>query len=353
MVEIDDVVGMKKVDASGLLPLTVRFPEQVEEAMGIAKRALENFSYQPEKIVICGMGGSAIGGDITAAWAFNKARVPIVVLRDYFLPAFCDENTLVIAASYSGNTEETLSAFDDAIYRKCKIVSISSGGLLEKRAKENGVLHIKIPSGMPPRGATAYMLVPQLMILEAGGIAACEAELKETVEVCRVLRENLKPETPSGRNQAKIIARKILGTIPNILGMGISAPIAKRWRTQINENSKMIAREDVFPELNHNDTVGWSGDPQPERFSVIILRHHGEFGRNRMRIEITKDLVLKRAREIIEVWASGKTDLTKMLSLMYIGDFVSIYIAMLRDIDPTPVPVIENLKKLLAEKREE
>ncbi|MEM4293672.1 MAG: bifunctional phosphoglucose/phosphomannose isomerase [Thermoplasmata archaeon] len=352
MVDMDDVEGMKKVDISGLLPLTVRFPEQIEEAMDIAMHSLAGFSYKPEKIVICGMGGSAIGGDITAAWAFDKARVPIFVVRDYFLPAFSDENTLVIAASYSGNTEETISGFEDALRRKCKVVTISSGGLLEKKAKENGVLHIKIPSGMPPRGATAYMLVPQLLILEACGIAPCGEELKESVEVCKGLRENLRPETPVEKNQAKIIAKKILGSIPNVFGMGISAPIAKRWRTQINENSKMIAREDVFPELNHNDTVGWSGDPMPERFSVIILRHRGEFERNRMRIEITKELVLKRSREIIEVWATGASDLAKMLSLMYIGDFVSIYLAMLRDIDPTPVPVIENLKKLLAERRE-
>lgn len=352
MVDLDDIEGMRKVDFSGLLPLTVQFPEQIEEAMKIAKRSLENFSCMVDKIVICGMGGSAIGGDITAAWAFNKSRIPIFVLRDYFLPAFCDEKTLVITASYSGNTEETISAFDDALQKKSKIVAISSGGRLEKKAKENYVLHIKIPSGMPPRGATAYMLVPQLLILDAGGIASCESELKETVEVCRFLKENLKPDVPSERNQAKTIAKEIFDTIPNIFGMGISAPIAKRWRTQINENSKMIAREDVFPELNHNDTVGWSGDPQPERFSVIILRHHGEFERNRMRIEITKDLVLKRSRKIIEVWAMGDTDLAKMLSLLYVGDFVSIYLAMLRDIDPTPVPVIENLKKLLAEKRE-
>ncbi|MEM4309079.1 MAG: bifunctional phosphoglucose/phosphomannose isomerase [Thermoplasmata archaeon] len=352
MVDLDDIDGMRKVDRSGLLPLTAQFSEQIEEAKEIAKKTLENFSCRADKIVICGMGGSAIGGDITAAWAFNKSKIPIFVLRDYFLPAFCDENTLVITASYSGNTAETLSAFDDALRRKSKIVAISSGGILEKKARENDVLHIKIPSGMPPRGATAYMLVPQLLILDAGGIASCEEELEETVEVCRALKENLKPDVPSERNQAKIIAKKVLGTIPNIFGMGISAPIAKRWRTQINENSKMIAREDVFPELNHNDTVGWSGDPLPERFSVVILRHHGEFERNRMRIEITKELVLKRSREIIEVWATGASDLAKMLSLMYIGDFVSIYLAMLRDIDPTPVPVIENLKKLLAEKRE-
>lgn len=352
MVDIDDVEGMRKVDASGLLPLTLRFPEQIEEALEIGRKALFEFSYKPEKIVICGMGGSAIGGDITAAWALDKAKVPIFVLRDYLLPAFCDEKTLVIAASYSGNTEETISGYEDALRKKCMVVTVSSGGILERKAKENGTLHIKIPSGMPPRGATAYMLVPQLLILEACGIASCEEELKESVEVCKLLRENLKPETPSEINQSKIIAKKVLGTIPNIFGMGITAPIAKRWRTQINENSKMIAREDVFPELNHNDTVGWSGDPLPERFSVIILRHKGEFERNRMRIEITKELVLKKAREIIEVWASGETALAKMLSLMYIGDFVSIYIAMLRDIDPTPVPVIENLKKLLAEKRD-
>ncbi len=352
MVDIDDVAEMRRIDKSGLLTLTEHFPEQLEEAGNIARKALQDFNFRPKNIVICGMGGSAIGGDIVATWALDKAEIPIFVVRDYFIPAFSDEHTLVIAASYSGNTEETISAFNDALAKRAKIVSISSGGILEKISVANGVPHIKIPSGMPPRGATAYMLVPQLLVLGAVANLDVERELEESIDVCRRERENLKADTPLEINLSKRIAKKLIGSIPNIFGMGISAPIAKRWRTQLNENSKIIAREDVFPEMNHNDTVGWSGDPKPERFTAGLLRHKQEFERNRMRIELTKNLVLNRAKEIIEVWGEGETDLSKMLSLMYVGDFVSIYIAMLRDIDPTPVPVIENLKKLLAEKKE-
>jgi glucose/mannose-6-phosphate isomerase len=351
MVDIDNLNEMRRIDTSGLLGLTERFPEQLKEASQIAEKKLSGFSCEPENIIICGMGGSAIGGDIVSAWAWEKYGVPVIVNRDYTLPAFCKQKSLVITASYSGNTEETISAYDEAIKRGARVVAISSGGLLEKKAVADGVLHIKIPAGMPPRGATAYMLVPQLLILGAIGVQECTSEIEESIAVCRKQKEALCGENPTDRNPAKAIAKRIVNTVPNIFGNGISAPIAKRWRTQLNENSKMIAREDVFPEMNHNDTVGWSGDAQPQRFSVVILRHKYEFERNKMRIELTKSLVLNRANTVIEVWGEGVSRLANMLSLMHVGDFVSVYIALLRDIDPTPVPVIEQLKKLLAEKK--
>lgn len=352
---LDDFDEKRKIDSTNMLQITAAFPDDILDALD----CMNNFRLPRKKsvienIVIAGMGGSAIGGDIIQSFFNETYERPIFVVRDYKLPAFVNERSLVITASYSGETEETLSAFNDALQKKATIVGISSGGTLEQLCKKQNTVYIKIPGGRAPRCATAYMFIPQFVIVSMLCDYNYKKEIENTRKILYDLREKLIADVPANKNPAKKIAMDIYNSFPVIYGNGIIAPIAKRWRTQFNENSKILARDDVFPELNHNDIVGWSGDNFPERFTVILLRDKTEYENLRIkkRIEISKSLVLKKSKKVIEVYAHGNTKLARMLSLMYIGDFVSIYLALLRGIDPYPVEVINKLKEMLGKPKE-
>jgi glucose/mannose-6-phosphate isomerase len=250
---------------------------------------------------------------------------------------------LVFIISYSGNTEESISAFLDGIKRGCKLIALSSNGILEKLSEKYNIPFIKIPAGYQPREAIAWLLFPIGKILEAQGLF--KLDIKECLTVLKKLSLKLTARSAK-ENPARKIALKLnsLGKIPIIYGHTYLLPVAKRWATQLNENSKLIAFSSSFPEMTHNEIVGLNNNSHRDKFVHILLRAENENKRLRKRIELTKKLVL---RNNLEIYAEGKTTLAKILSLLYIGDFVSFYLAVLRKVDPVPVKIIEKLKFLL------
>jgi glucose/mannose-6-phosphate isomerase len=351
---VNDIEKITRVDKANMLDGLARFPEQIKESLAIAE-ATERFNFiKIDNVIIVGMGASAISGDIMASLFRDKLDVPIVVNREYDLPKWVNKDTLVICISYSGNTDETISSFKIAYQKKCKIICISTGGKLQDLAEKRKVPFVKIPAGIQPRAATAYLLFPSIIFLKKIGLlkTVIDADIEETIAVTQDFVAMNNKAVPEENNQAKQLAKKIFNTIPQIYGWGIYTPIAKRWRHQLNENSKVIARTDVVPECNHNDIVGWSANPGiSKQFSCVLIRDKDEeIIDMTTRFSFMHDLFRNTAGNIVEVSPKGKSQLAKMMYLMCLGDFTSCYLAVLRGIDPSPVDIITELKKRLAEK---
>jgi glucose/mannose-6-phosphate isomerase len=351
---VNDIEKITSVDKANMLDGLARFPEQIKEALAIAE-TIERFNFMKiDNVIIAGMGASAISGDIMASLFRDKIDVPLVVNREYDLPKWVNKDTLVICISYSGNTDETLSSFKIASQKKCKIICISTGGKLQDLAEKREVPFVKIPAGIQPRAATAYLLFPSIMFLKKIGLlkAAIETDIEETIAVTQEFVNVNKKTAAEENNLARQLAKKIHGTIPQIYGWGIYTPISIRWRHQFNENSKVIARTDLVPECNHNDVVGWSGNPEiSKQFSCVLFRDKDEESIDMTtRLNFMRDLFHNTAGNVIEVSPKGKSQLAKMMYLMCLGDFTSCYLAVLRGVDPSPVDIITELKKRLAEK---
>jgi glucose/mannose-6-phosphate isomerase len=332
-----------------MLSFSVQAPKHYHKAAEISEKIAVNYP-KPDNIIVAGMGGSAIGGELLKDYARSQAPVPIEASKDYTLPAYADSKTLVLVVSYSGDTEESLSAFLDAQRRKCMVYCVTSGGSLLEFAEKLNVPHLHIPAGMPPRAASPYLLVPQLVLLEKMGLVSRVSEgLRDASRnLEKISRENA-PEKPAESNPAKLLASRINGTVPVVYGFGIYRGVAQRWKQQFNENAKVPAKWEVFPELDHNEIVGWEKAGSLNRhFSTVFLRDKNEPIEVRSRIEITKTLMPKDSKQF-EVWSQGKTTLAKMLSTILVGDFTSVYLAVLRNVDPTPVQTIVTLKQKLAE----
>lgn len=350
----NDIERITTVDKANMLDGLARFPEQIKESLAIAE-ATERFNFMKiDNIVVAGMGASAISGDIMASLFRDKIDVPLVVNREYDLPKWVNKDTLVICISYSGNTDETLSSFKIAHQKKCKIICISTGGKLQEFAEKRTVPFVKIPSGIQPRAATAYLLFPSIIFLKKIGLlkTTIDADIQETLTVTQDFVTMNNKTVPEENNQAKQLARKFFTTIPQVYGWGVYTPIAIRWRHQLNENSKVIARTDLVPDCNHNDIVGWSANPEiSKQFSCVLFRDKEEETIDMaVRLNFMRDLFRNTAANVIEVSPKGKSHLAKMMYLMCLGDFTSCYLAVLRGIDPSPVDIITELKKRLAEK---
>ncbi len=337
---LDNIHEMKKVDTEGMLDIIEKFPEQIEEGIAIGKDAKIDFSFNGKNVIIVGMGGSAISGEIIASLAKDECALPIFIMRDYSLPSFVNEETLFIALSYSGNTEETLSCFLRAVQKGCKIIAISSGGKLEEMARD-GHCHIKIPPNMQPRAAIAYLLFPLITVLERFGLIK-EHEREKIIPQARILRERIKQDFPTKNNEAKQLATKIKGT-PLIYASGFLSPVAKRWRQQFNENAKMMAFDFFLPEANHNEIMAWEHEIRGD-YTCIFLRHKNEDEKIKKRFDFMKKVYGKKAH-IIEVFADGKDKLAQLIHALYLGDYVSTYLALAREVDPTPVSLIQQLKR--------
>jgi glucose/mannose-6-phosphate isomerase len=296
------------------------------------------------------MGGSAIGGDLVRSLAESEARVPVLVNRDYGLPAFVDDRTLVIASSYSGNTEETLSAFEPALKTGAKKLVMTTGGRLQAIAEENNIPVFKIDYKAQPRAALGFSFLPTLGCLQKlGFLSDKSADVAETVQVLEALSAKLDETSPLAGNPAKQLAQRLYGCLTVIYGAGILAETAHRWKTQVNENGKAWAFYEVFPELNHNATVGY---PFPEelasRIRVILLRAPSLNQRVQLRYEVTCELLDRAgiAHEFVD--SEGSSLLSQMMSLVLFGDFASYYLAILYRVDPSPVEVINYLKERLS-----
>jgi glucose/mannose-6-phosphate isomerase len=343
---LDDPEKIKKVDRGNMLRFCVEAPRHYNEASRLAKAITIDYP-KPQTIIVAGMGGSAIGGELLKDWARDKIAVPVEVCREYSLPEYANKNTLVFVVSYSGETEETLSVFLDAVKRKCMSVCISSGGSLKEFAEKLNVPHLRIPSEMAPRASLPYLFTPLIINLEKIGLASnVSLEVSETVKILRQVCDLNSPEKPLSDNFSKELATSICGSIPVAYGFGIYRAVAQRLKTQFNENSKVPAKWEYFPELNHNEIVGWEEtNGLAKHFSLILIRDGDEPEIMRQRIEATKELLSKKSSKISEIKSVGKSQLAKMSSVICMGDFTSVYLAVVRGIDPTPVKSIALLKE--------
>lgn len=289
------------------------------------------------QVVVLGMGGSAIGGALAAALVADECPVPILCIGGYDLPACAGPETLVVGSSYSGKTEETLSAFAQAVERNCPMVVIATGGDLASIAEEKGIPLLRFSPCLAPRAAIGYSLMLLLGILwRAGLIRDPGDDLDEAIAVLEDWQRELRPETPTVRNPAKRLAGQLIGRLPVVYGAGFLAPVARRWKGQFNENAKQWAIWEEMPELNHNAVVGFGlPDGVRERASVLMLRSNLDHPRVRARWEITRELLLQEGIAPDEIWGRGKSKLAQMLSLIHFRDYMSLYLAMLNGADPT------------------
>jgi glucose/mannose-6-phosphate isomerase len=338
-----------KLDPSGMREHIRTFYEQVEEAVAIGRK------FQPKtgaknisRIVLAGMGGSAIGGDLLRTYLGPQVRVPLIVNRHYTLPAFVDRETLVIISSYSGNTEETLSAYGQAVAQKASVLCITSGGAVAERAKELKHPTIIIPGGMQPRAALGYSFFPLLYALGSMGYFELnQHEVDETITVLKTLSGESIDMTD--RNRPFSIAKRLHGK-PVIVwsSSDLLEAVGVRWRGQINENAKHGAYSALFPELNHNEIVGWEHPAELLRqFVIVLLKDRDDHTRVMQRMAITREVIGTTADAIIDVTPSGEGRLARMFSMIHTGDWVSFYLAMLNEADPTPVERIQYLKREL------
>lgn len=282
--------------------------------------------------------------------AGSHLRLPLIVNRDYDLPGFLDSSVLVFACSYSGNTEETLSSYGQARRAHASIICITSGGRLEQMAKADGFPALLIPPGLPPRAALGHSLITLMAAMHALGlIPNIDEPVAETIELLKLLRSRYGVENPETANRAKTIASSLHGKIIAIYGSsGITEGAAYRWRTQIAENAKNLAFHHVLPEMNHNELVGWVYPQDILRaVGVVLLRDKGDHAQVQRRFDLTRGMIEGKAGVVHEVWSAGNAVLARLMSLIYLGDFVSLYVAYLNGVDPTPVQVIESLKRQL------
>jgi glucose/mannose-6-phosphate isomerase len=345
---------MKKIDKSDMLGLLLDFPLQCKAAVDIAGKAKILFEKRDfNKIVFAGLGGSAIGADLVRSYLHFESKIPIMVLREYELPAYVDSSTLVFISSYSGNTEETLASYADAIKKKATIIVISSGGKLKELAQKDKITFIEIPTGLPPRCSLGYLgLIPLLVLAKLGLAQDAELFINQAVSLLQDLRDrSLNPEIPQKDNIAKRVAVKLCNKFGVVYSASVHFDVcAIRLRGQIAENSKALASSHLFPEMNHNEIVGWQ-EPKKlfKNFLVLMLRDAKMHPRVSLRMDITRDILYKQGVEVIEIWSRGEGLLSRMLSLIYIGDFISYYLSILYGIDPTPVERVTYLKNKLAQ----
>ncbi len=347
---LDNFEEIRRIDKSDMLSFQVKAAQHFSNALHLARKVSLDYS-EPENVIVAGMGGSAISGELLKDWARGKASTPIEISRDYKLPNYVGAKTLVIVSSYSGDTEETLSTFLDAKRRGCMIYCISSGGKLLEFAEKLNVPFLRVPPGMPPRAALHYLFVPLLTVLEkAGCVPRFSEESQETRKILEEVAKGNAPQNPSESNLAKTLALGIGDTVPVVYGFGIYRSVAQRFKQQFNENTKIPSKWESFSELDHNEIAGWEkAGWRTKHFSAICLRDKKEATEVRSRIEITKAIIEPLVSKWFEVWSQGSRDLSKMLSTILMGDFTSVYLAILQKTDPTPVQTITMLKQRLSE----
>ncbi len=345
---VDGPEEIRKIDKSDMLSFCVEAPEHYKKAGRLAKKLTVNFP-KPRQIVVAGMGGSGIGGELLKDWARDSVRVPIDVCKEYSLPSYAQKNTLVFVVSYSGETEETLSVLRDAVRRNCMIACISSGGKLHEFSEKFGFPHLLVPSGMAPRATLPYLFLPLITSMEKLGlVSGVDKEISETIKVLKQVSTDNSPGKPSNSNFSKRLAENIKGTVPAVYGFGYYRTAAQRLKTQFNENSKNPAKWETFPELDHNEIVGWEEAGEfAAYFSAIFVRDADEPTEIRQRIEVTKELMNRHIKKTFEIHSLGMSRLARMSSVICTGDFTSVYLAILRRVDPTPVKTIALLKSKL------
>ena len=358
-----------ELDKANMIELLEEFPQKMRDALRLGEEFSIPNNFSPvsasnsvpvpasaqnfQNIVVLGMGGSAIGGDLLSDYLADELSIPIVVIRGYDIPKFVDENSLVFAVSYSGNTEETLSALKRCLKAKARIIALTSGGKLAVLARENNFPVIKVPAGIQPRAAISYLFFPILKALERLGLTKeRNEEIEETHNILQELSREYGAKSPLNNNLAKKVALGLYQHLPLVYGSeGLLEAVAMRWKTQINENSKWPCFWNVFPELDHNEIVGYEIENNINRqVKIIYLQDKQGLLRVEQRREITRKIIEDKVAEFIICPTRGKGKMSRMFSLIFLGDLASYYLAILNQVDPSPVVCIEDLKKELAKR---
>ena len=318
------------------------FIEQLKDALSIGEKA--QFSIPNKKlrnVLILGVGGSGIGGTVVAKSAFMGAAIPVMTCNDYHIPKYINENTLVIACSYSGNTEETLTALRKCQSKGAEIAAVTSGGDLKRMCEENNYNHFIIPGGNPPRTCLGYSLTGQLYILVKYEILS-----KTVVEDLKSAIQLLKTNDLAIQQEAETVAENLLGRIPIVYATDKFEPVSIRFRQQLNENSKELCWHHKFPELNHNEIVGWASGNN--NLSVVMFRNDDDYYRTQERMEFMKKVILKKGSTVTEIVSKGSSFIEKVMYLIYLTDWASLFIAEKKQINPVEIKVIDALKNHLA-----
>jgi glucose/mannose-6-phosphate isomerase len=340
--------AVAQVDLSDQLGAVLALPEHLRDAVWRVESAIMQEWDTSAGLVVAGMGGSAIGGALARAALGDHASRPIFVTRAYGLPTWTTPDTMVLCASYSGDTEETLACYESAGALGARRTVVTTGGRLAEMARADGVPVIPLPGGFQPRAAVAYMVVASL---EVAALCGAGPRLTSEIDVAASHTEHLVaewgPDAPED-SLAKELARGLLGTTPVVAGAGLTTPIAYRWKTQINENAKQPCFTHELPELDHNELAGWEGANEVGRFSAVFLDDSDAHPRVKARMDLTERLIAGNAAASFRLETRGQTTIERVISLVLLGDLVSIYLATLRGVDPGPVRVIDELKAALA-----
>jgi glucose/mannose-6-phosphate isomerase len=323
-------------DPSGQLGDIAGLAEHLRDALWRFDSAAPRRVDAPGGLVIAGMGGSAVGGLLAAAAIGDRATRPIVSVRDYALPRWVGPDTLVLCSSYSGNTEETLAAYDEALERGAPRLVATTGGALAERARRDGAPVVPIPGGFQPRAAVGYALVTAL---EAAALAGAAPSLREEIETAA---DHVEALGGAEWDAPRELAAQLHGVVPVIYGSGLTSPVAYRWKTQINENANLPAFSSELPEADHNEIVGWDG---AQNLAAFLLDDPDTHPRTRLRIELTAE---ETGGRVLASDAPGRT--ARLVELVHLGDLASLYLGVLNGVDPVDIAPIDRLKAKLAER---
>ena len=350
---LDDLAYFKKLDTLNMLAEIDGLPDQLQHAWDLGQTLpLPKFG-DIRSIVIAGLGGSAIGADLVAAFVSSSIRVPIIVYRDYGLPAFAEgKHTLVVCSSHSGNTEETLDSFESALKNKCQVMAVCTGGELAKRAVEKKVPVWRFDHGGQPRAAVGFsfgLLLSLFARLKL--IPDPSKDLAEAISAMKKLQEQLRADVPATDNPAKRYAGQLVGRWVTVMGAGILAPVARRWKGQINEVAKAAANFEFLPEANHNTLAGTLNPAELLNTQTItlFLSSPSDHPRNKMRSKFTRQIFMVEGMNTDAVDARGESPLAHIWTLILFGDYMAYYLAMAYGVDPTPVEALVNFKKSMAD----
>jgi glucose/mannose-6-phosphate isomerase len=346
---LDDLSSFKRLDPQDMLgeidglPAQLRTAWELGQTLDLGRLAKAGF----QRIIISGMGGSAIGADLLAAYVAPACKLPVFVSRDYGLPAWAQgPETLLIASSHSGNTEETLEAFDAGLEAKCSILAVCTGGELERRAAQAGVPIWKFQHAGQPRAAVGFSFGLLLAAFARLGLIPDQAEaVAGAVAAMQAQQSGLRAEVPAAQNPAKRMAGQLMGRWVNVYGAGMLAPVARRWKGQVNELAKAGAGFEYLPEADHNALAGLVNPAEVlARTTTIFLRSSSDHPRNALRLELTRQGFLLEGLNTDFFDAPGGTPLAQLWTTLHFGDYSAYYLAMAYGVDPTPVEALQEFK---------
>ena len=348
---LDDISRFKQIDVQDMLSHIDGLPDQINFAWELGSQLPLPDWKGIESVLVAGMGGSAIGADLVAAYIAPHCPVPVIVHRNYSLPAWVNsEDTLVIASSHSGNTEETLSSFASAIEKKCRILALTTGGKLAEMCQDSGATLWQFEHQGQPRAAVGYSAGLLLAAFSRFGlIPSPEVEIRETVQAMRTQQETLFAEVPTANNQAKRLAGQIYGRWVMVIGADVLEPVARRWKSQFSEIAKAWGQFEALPEVDHNSLAGLVYPEQAlGQTMALFLRAHSYHSRNLLRSDLTKTAFMVEGLNTDFIDAQGTNPLAQQWTALHLGDYTAYYLAMAYGIDPTVIPTIEMLKSQMA-----